>query len=316
MIEIITTRARVCDDQMQSRAVCMTRRTAPKNLLLCHPIRKAFTLVELLVVIAIIGVLVGLLLPAVQAARESARRSSCSNNIRQLCLALQNYSDTRAGNMVPYKSDDPTEIAYALGQSGARGTIKYWFGEVDFRKTDPLQQLTFDNGLLIPFVQNARAALRCPSFNENNLDLIRFGTVTSAYAYNGHFLGPGTTYDWPPPTYSPILGTKPASYDIAHVRESSRTVAFADSALWNTWSYWPDSKLMENWILEPPSYAQPTLHGRHFGSSNVGYVDGHTETVAVSVITLPSWFSPADVEANSNRNLGFVGTDDSLYDLE
>ena len=59
MIEIITTRARVCDDQMQSRAVCMTRRTAPKNLLLCHPIRKAFTLVELLVVIAIIGVLVG-----------------------------------------------------------------------------------------------------------------------------------------------------------------------------------------------------------------------------------------------------------------
>lgn len=312
----MTTRARLCDDQMPSRAVRLTRRTAPKNSLFCHPIRKAFTLVELLVVIAIIGVLVGLLLPAVQAARESARRSACSNNIRQLCLALHNYSDTRAGNMVPYKSDDPAEIAYALGQSAVRGTIKYWFGEVDFRKTDPLQQLTFDNGLLIPFVQNARAALRCPSFNENNLDLIRFGTVTSAYAYNGHFLGPGTTYDWPPPTYAPILGTKPASYDIAHVRESSRTIAFADSALWNTWSYWPNSKLMENWILEPPSYAQPTVHGRHFGSSNVGYVDGHTETVAVSVITLPSWFSSDDVEANSNRNLGFVGTDDSLYDLE
>ena len=105
--------------------------------------RHGFTLVELLVVIAIIGVLVALLLPAVQAAREAARRMQCSNNIKQIALAMHNYSSAarafpfgaRANsNPLPYPCPGGWNCDFTwLPYIGSYIEEQAWFDGFDFK---------------------------------------------------------------------------------------------------------------------------------------------------------------------------------------
>lgn len=121
---------------------------------------RAFTLVELLVVIAIIGILIALLLPAIQAAREAARRLQCTNNLKQLGLAMHNFHDARrkfpqghmrktcwgwASQILPYM-EQPNLYKQLATVSGNWGPIN-----------------NVSNAALVPLVQTNLSEFRCPS---------------------------------------------------------------------------------------------------------------------------------------------------------
>jgi prepilin-type N-terminal cleavage/methylation domain-containing protein/prepilin-type processing-associated H-X9-DG protein len=158
--------------------------------------KAGFTLVELLVVIAIIGVLVGLLLPAVQSAREAARRMSCSNNLKQLGLALHNYHDTN-------KSFPPGAV---WGVGKAPHTLPYhhtWLVMVlPYMEQQPLYD-SINKRLPIwgqPAVSNQVEMLRCPS-DDGRRDLSETSdiAVTNYAGSEGYHWWPSATVGATPP---------------------------------------------------------------------------------------------------------------------
>lgn len=130
------------------------------------PKAHGFTLVELLVVIAIIGILIALLLPAVQAAREAARRSQCTNNLKQIALALHNYHDS-AKWFPPAAIYTGTAYPSSSFRDGGYGATWVTMMLPFFEQSALYDQYNFDLPSDAPanaaVVGTDIAALRCPS---------------------------------------------------------------------------------------------------------------------------------------------------------
>jgi len=164
-------------------------------------LRAAFTLVELLVVIAIIGILVGLLLPAVQAAREAARRMQCSNNLKQLGLAVHNFESAR--RQLPTSLRPPSNLASSGEQSRVSvltDLLPYLEQTAVFDRYN--KAINWNQGVNIPLSQTRIPAFICPTNPDGGvLDTAPPGS-TAAY-----IPGIASATD-----YSPIFGIAPGVF--------------------------------------------------------------------------------------------------------
>jgi prepilin-type N-terminal cleavage/methylation domain-containing protein/prepilin-type processing-associated H-X9-DG protein len=197
----------------------------------CHNRRVGFTLIELLVVIAIIGILIALLLPAVQSARESARRTECTNHLKQIGIAMQNYHD--ACKTFPTGRLLSTTIANQGRCFSAYSLL------LPYLEALPVQQLMNFNAnpdTTDPIYGDPNAAarftfmpmLQCPSDSHN---ILQAGCEVHNYPLNTGTTFPVTALN---PGGVPVTGV---FYENSHVRladvrdGSSQTVCVSENTL-------------------------------------------------------------------------------------
>ncbi|MFM7035362.1 MAG: DUF1559 domain-containing protein [Planctomycetia bacterium] len=274
------------------------------------PHRTAFTLVELLVVIAIIGVLIGLLLPAVQSAREAARRSSCTNNLRQIGLAIHNFAHANGERFPEGWLCNPTDGTTGTGWGWASRILPHMEdGTVGATITGHIQ----NNQKLIdpnPTVADAtrKAVIRsflCPSDPKNS---------------NPIFEEHDTHIDFSRSNYPGVFGP-------VHVEEQTNTELFQGGGI-----FFANSRVefrnvtdgMSKTVMVAERDAREILHhgdSEQFDSVWIGMIEGGHEAVVRVVGGAEEMFNgasphPEDFRSRHSNGINVVFADGHVEFLQ
>ena len=238
---------------------------------------RAFTLIELLVVIAVIGVLVSLTLPAISSSREAARRNACSNNLRQIGVALQSYHQSKESFPIGCverrswndKSNDKRQLAWSaflLPHLDATNLYE----QIDF-------SLPFDAEVNKSAAATILSVYVCPTSTRGAVLVKGRGPIDYGGIYGERISSPNN-----PPKGMMLIDTRLNSDDCSDGMSNTLIVA-EDSA-------WPDGQWMNGLNIFDQAFAinqapafENDIRSFHPGGANAVYVDSHIKFIPESI---------------------------------
>ena len=274
----------------------MSKRRIPAAVM--HPGRRrnSFTLLETLVVLGIIVLLASMLLPGLSSARAQAKSVVCRSNISQIMHASRYYVADYGG-------------VYCPGASDILANLDRWHG----RRDKPSEAFDSGRGPLVSYLGSEAKIRQCPAFPADEIAAYSggFERGNGGYGYNNAFIGVQT------------MQYASGEYEITNDRAGAvadwvvrpaETILFTDTAFAAT-------QLIEYSFAEPrfhpqwPTFrADPSIHFRHRGLTNVGWCDGHVDSHRRT-----AFWSSGMYKADPNRlHLGWFdqADDNSLFDLK
>jgi prepilin-type N-terminal cleavage/methylation domain-containing protein len=233
--------------------------------------KRAFTLIELLVVIAIIAILASMLLPALSKAKAKGQRIVCLNNLKQIGLFMQLYTDDNNDRFPGHRNQ-------GLNTDDAARSLTNWWGTT-----------------IVGYGNNQSNLFRDPSIKGKRLDNgirweWKFDAHLVGYGYNGFFLG---IHPYPPAdvTYGGVRIITERNFKRSAIVSPAENLVIGDKQPYGSPPVWGSSLWWPNSCMDFKASTSKAFEGvepkRHLGTAVISFNDGHSEARKDSLINPP-----------------------------